>query len=385
MTMPAIPRALLDRLGLQNVESFTAFKDDKFVKMIAGRQDGPVLNSGTWSGVFGGTSGVTLASFMSKHKTYGGEGDHKVQPTGANIGVLSQLSGQSAWSIIQGNCDPQLNDIFTDIVYEENADGKIKGVPAIWIRGKCLRMLEVEGIYKDASGTNEIPGDVKEALNTWTLFGDLPRIRIDTVNIVGISINQTIMNTPTYIVPEFRDSTSNFDSGIKGTIGMLSAQRFDNAMLRFGGRDLSIASSYYGTTALPLWSKTKVWLATSWYSMSHKLCNGTLFLKNGDTPISIGMNIQFKLGQFDMLAQVDTISENFRIDANGTKVMQTKIGFSHMCVAYGNILSFLPNGAANDLYNSFGNPAWEVPLAAAKIASGLPGIDFNELDFETIG
>jgi hypothetical protein len=152
---------------------------------------------------------------------------------------------------------------------------------------------------------------------------------------------------------------------------MTQAVRLDSAMRRFGGSDFPVKSTYFGTTNVREWAATKVWLGVSWHADNYRTASGSLTLKDHSIPFAVGLNIQFKIGNYLLVAHIESINSSFSVSPEGIKTTVTTIRFSRlMGVTKKGALQFLPAGAFTDMFDAFA-PISETPDAEVEEATGL--------------
>jgi len=337
MTMPWLPKAFLDAMDCDSeVDPQNPFATG-FAKIIAGRCNGPAFNK-NWDGFF--TAGNEISSipglpesvsippptsikdYIKFHADYA---DNVIlQATSASGMVMSQLGNTSAWTILERTCDPQYNEIYTDMLYEKDGSS-VRAYPVVVIRGKPWRTQAAEKV------ANIEPLTQPAIYKTWPKFDDLPRISLDSTLMMSISFTNTVTTSPTYFHLGF--DGSHFDALNRATAQFSAWLQARNSaeMYRFGGSEQCMDTNYwYDGTDMQDWAKTRITLGKVWYGYNYRTANGHLRIKDPGIPLSIGMNIQFTINDSTLVAQVDSISVDFAVEQTGVKQTVTTIGFSRL-------------------------------------------------------
>jgi hypothetical protein len=385
-TMPDIPKTLLERLGwvvsdsppastglgstgmtvsdTPPINPRTAFRDG-FAVVIAGRQSDSVNNDGDWNGIFedGG-----IEEFKAFHENY--EGNKVLQPDCANISSIAQIGDRSVWDLINGHCDPSMNDIFTDILYESDTDGNIMARPAIFVRGKPFRTVAAEKLvpWKEYDGLDVF-------MDSWTLYDDVPRVRVDSTLITTMNISNSSTGLSNYLRAEYTVTGELQDQSQNKEICMIEAARFEGSMRRFGGQQFSIQSRYYNAEDPRLWAAGKVWLGASWELDAYRTASGSITVKDYSLPVSVGMNIQFTVGKYELVAHVEQVAASFIIDEAGNRYSSQTIGFSRLMAINPatDELDFLPPGAFADIFDVIAAKSMPAPSVEEEVLADANG------------
>lgn len=337
VTMPDVPKSVLNRMNLSNTNPKGAFQND-FALMIAGRQLNSIYNDGDWDGQFNDIK-TELIDNISDFA-----GDVTGQPVGLGTGVLSQLGKASVWSLISEYTDPSMNEAFTDILYQKPQSGSyLIFRPAIFVRGKPYKTVVVDDLM-ETSGI--LDDSIRDMYDTWTYYEDLPRIRIDDTLILGAEFSSTIASSPNYVYADYHGMDGISQATYNQQWGTLFRKKLNPEMERFGGNIFPVKTQYYHCPGQELmWAKTRIALGVAWQSYLYRMASGTLQIKDSSIPLTVGFNMQFDFGDYEIVAQIESISVNFHISESGVKETTTSIAFSRaMMVTETGDLDFLPQG-----------------------------------------
>lgn len=272
---------------------------DGFAKMMIGVQKGRVISSPNWNGVFKKSE---LDSFSSNLKSGHDAMGLKVSVPGISMVVQSELS---AWRALDNFCDNTVNEAFTDIWHVEGSNGNIFSQPVIVFRNKPFLIKSLVNDFKKRYDRTAIISD-------WTYYDDVPRVNIPDSAIVAFSVNNTFMNSPNYSRMEYRNvlnaQTSNAISAVDGII------RLEDQMKRFGGIANSYETSFMPTKDSADWFKGMRELLHLWHGYSYMMGNGVLNIKDGNLAISVGLNAQFKFGEFTLCGHIESYNVDLSID-----------------------------------------------------------------------
>ncbi|MEM4379061.1 MAG: hypothetical protein QXL01_00040 [Thermoplasmatales archaeon] len=374
VTMPSVPKSLLNRLGLEEADPKNAFNTG-FTTIWGGVQNGPIRNDGTWNGI------LDLVELDYLLKTNFNK-DPSDRPQVTGIAAILQ-SGASAWDLLNSICDPSLNEFFTDLVYEKGAKGDIVARPVIFARDKpfCPKVLL----------DNEL-SDVKDELSNFTKYDDLPRIYIDSTYIQELQLSNTITNSKNFIRVAISnmivsDDINKFLSNANGLV------RLDPEMRRFGGNSITLSSNYFASNfaaesnnslsvdslqdaisdvasgEIPMppskflledWIKKIVHLAKAWYGYDYRMAYGTLTLKDNNFTFTLGMNAQFRVGEYLLVGHIEAIHTTVTVDEKGNHKTITRLELSRIMQYDENEtkLRFIPISAMMNLMNA---PKQQVP------------------------
>jgi hypothetical protein len=121
----------------------------------------------------------------------------------------------------------------------------------------------------------------------------------------------------------------------------------------------------------PEWvSKMKAALA-SWYSFDYRMLNGQLVIKDDNFALTLGFNLQFRIGDYELVGHIESINTAANVDGKGNTITETTIRLSRIvAVDSDNSLKFIPPEHFGDLTNS----APEGSNQVAGINLSIPGI-----------
>jgi hypothetical protein len=367
-TMPSMPRAILDRLGMPATLSTTnpfGNKDGEgIVTVISGIQTEAFRNDGTWDGF------LSDGDFDKFKKMYDNVAEDK--PRSTAIGMLTQLNF-SAWSILSSMCEPSVNEAFTDIMYVRK-DGKIIPKLVVFIRDKPFLTNHAQQLAKKVSP--------KIGITTkWSRYENLPRAKIDSVYIAGMRFSGTLLNSPNMVQPTLTSSI--VDDKLSGA---LSAQngfvRIDSTMRRWGGDPSYPTATYTFTSASDknriedFISEMKA-LFVAWHSFNYKMLSGTLLIKDPGYPIMVGMNVQFNFGEKEFVGHVDSVNMQMVVDEKGLPTTHMSIQLQRIMAVDGSNLRLLEPIEISDIRKKPQHPALNLTQISLPNLS-LPPLKFGE-------
>lgn len=315
LTMPALPKLLLKRIGAPAASTGKNPFSTGTAEVLTGVQKGGVYNDGKWNGIFKETS---IQDFKNGKLNKNPED----RPAARQLAVLIQ-QGVPAWQILSQYCDPEFNEVFTDTWYSQQDDGTVVSTPVVVVRDKPFLMK----IERDLSNSEQGPAP-KFPLTNWTLYDDLPRVRITKDCIVAFNISNTFMNSPNLLRVNYYDhqDKNKIPTAWVHTVGFL-APVFANRE-RFGGLEYEIKTSYMGQKAdfsPEIWFGTAVRWAKAVHSNGYKFSRGTLSIKDNNVPIALGLNVQFQVGKFQIVGHVSALRTYVNVLENGVVDTTTQI------------------------------------------------------------
>jgi hypothetical protein len=414
LRLPEMPQSLIDRLQMKNVSQKTAFQDG-FVTVISGIQtessgnfdNGVFLSSSdnlrsAAAALMGGGSFLENSNGVTEYqKIFNKDENHKLLPNSASLKTLSQIGNVTIWKMIEDYCDPNLNEMFTDIYYTETTGGSnatIVAQPVVVVRAKPYRTDAAESILGSDLITNNI-------YKSFPKYEDVPTVEISQSLIVDMSISNTINDSPTYFSAGCNGQVDSSEDAQQNAISTIKAVKHVAEMDRFGGNWKVMSSDYFaGVDALD-WQDARIALGRVWYGLDYRTPSGSLVIKDSGLPISVGFNLSWTLpivpsdrkeslpgltSAMNMLkkpnndenfikvvVQVESISTTFRVNPDGSRSTQTTIGFSRMMgVGLEGNLYFLPSAAFGNIFNTpLAEEATKAPLISGigDFAKSLEG------------
>lgn len=358
---PRVPMKLLQRLGLPTADPEDPYETG-FVKVITGVQKVPVCNDGLWDGIFGSDS--------SNKADVDEYGDSFYVPDNRPImpNVTAMLGqGSSAWDLLTNHCEPSINDVYTDFMYERR-DGVIYSRPTVFVRDKPYLMRTLMTPLQVSAPQADLDG--------WSKYDDIPRIQIDARFIVRLNVGQTIENSPNVFRVNFMNPSGGFQVA-KSVAQYAGFDRLDSEAARHGGKEWYIQTQYTGTikTGVALlqpspeaWYITLKTVGKAWYGYNYRQGFGRMTLRDYNTPVTIGSNISFQIGSFTLVAHVEAISIVHQINEQGGRVTVTDITLDR-------IVKALPDGSL-DFFTPAELRSLNVidPEAGAAFGLEVPGL-----------
>ena len=328
--MPQVPAPLLARLGLKSDQGMWA---SGFVKMISGVYLEPweYLTEGWdgsgWDGLFdaNGPSVPSIDDYASSHLS---SQEETGRPFARSIQTLMVMNSP-VWDLIKSFCDPGWNEFYTDMLYEIDDDGKERVQPVIVFRDIPF-LLEA---IRDEMPSYEDP-IMEEIIDRHTTYDSLPRIEIESAAIASFSIQNSIRNSKNLLRIEpassglVKKNSSDFTDIRHGYM------RLPAEMSRFGGQDFALATNF--TDLSSEFSSSQAWahvmrdLTVAWYAYDYRFFSGQLSIKDYNSPISLGMNVQFQIGNFVLVGHVEAINFSVMADDRGAVQNFMNISLSHI-------------------------------------------------------
>ena len=378
-SMPEIPKDLLGRLQFSGKDSRDAFAKG-LISIITGRQV-PVLAGqldlvNNWDGFFS-EGKVTFSDFEKSYTDFAD--DRTLQPYASDMPLMAQIQHGSIWSLIASNCDPQVNEIYTDIFYEKTSSGFITPKLSLIIRGRPFKTKAAEAMCYEAEdepapadkkqvwGSALIEGespslwkDLASALSgkvpmlgefvkkpsaskskeknsmydSWNYYEDIPRITLDSALIVGMNITNTFMSSPTLFTLGESGGPDNLKDTDLTKWAVLYTKRHDAETLRFGTHYKSLVTQYFyadghGAGGVD-WFFCFAGLSRVWDGFNYRTASGVLRIKDPGLPLSVGFNLQFTITGVTYVVHIESIDTSFSMDESGNKTTMTSIQFSRM-------------------------------------------------------
>ena len=310
--LPYIPADLLKDLGFSNdvTPENAMFADDGFLNLLLGVQKNDkktVLKNGI---------------FESEEQM-----KNLYTPT-ADRPILSSVGPEFAdsmqmWQLLQQRTDVNNStENFVDFFYIKK-DNKIHPRPVYVLRDKPYILKYVR--------------DGIELNTAWTNYDSVPIIDLPAEAITQINVNNTFQNSPNYITCKFSSDLYQADSVVNHNIYRYSRVRLGDSINRFGGMTHVYNTPYTAINAQTQdlhtdWYKDLAAVQLFWHSYDFKFWHGSLNLLDPSIPISLGMNIRFRLGNFVCVAQVEAVSYSHMIYDNGIKRTTSSVQFSHLVI-----------------------------------------------------
>jgi hypothetical protein len=357
-TAPYIPESVLSRLGIKKKGAGANPYESGFMRVITGIQSEPIYSDGNWNGVF---SSPNIDGVIANYK----EGYKKSPIKPLTMGLQVTLGhGASAWDLLSTQCDNSINEVYTDFLYEEDGNKNIVGKPVIVVRNKPFLLRKIQ--------KNLIQGiNIQADLSSFPVYDDLPRHRVETDSIIVFRLNSTFLNSPNYIRISYQPQGVVNKTGEPAALAA-GLVRLDSEMKRFGGNEYEVSIGYTNTENLNPkdaqpqntgtvidWFKQVKSLAQAWYSYGYRMATGVLTLKENNLPISVGNNIQFTFGSFEVVAHVESVSFDFQIGPDGLQSNTTTLTLTHIVQAIDGNLDFID-------MTHFGNLLQSTPTKSAK-------------------
>lgn len=316
--LPKIPAELLQDLGYpSSVTPDDAFRaENGFMSMLLGvltKNSKDIMNNGVFN------------TEDDLNNLYTPVGD---RPILSNVGP-EFADGIAAWSLIKNRTDrDNSTEMFTDIWYYKDGDS-IKPRPVFVLRDKPFMLKYLK--------------DSLKLTTQWSDYDSVPVVDVPDVVIKSVSLNNTFFNSPNYTTCRFTSPTIKPNSIIANEIFRLSRVKSQNEMNRFGGITYTYNTPYVSINTLNLaqsnkegvsvnWYQDLAFVQWAWHNNDYRTWHGNMVLLDPGIPLSIGLNIRFKIGIFTCIAQVKGLSYQHQVLQNNIKRTQCSVSFSNLVV-----------------------------------------------------
>jgi hypothetical protein len=266
-------------------------------------------------------------------------GYNKYKPTQESKGIVDPFSLQGAhsfWEILQNNSCPVLNEMVVEMRPQADSTSLL-----LYNRIKPFAI-------KGAKSTSELKSQPDGGMLV-SHFQDILTHTIDPLSIIAINAGTNWKDKYNFaeVKPNWVDERT-----IEAAVKQQSQLADQNAWDREGFRPMIYGSRYLPASALSsdiqTWSlenfKSWVFALKTWYFNTHKMLNGTLVMAGVEHYIAVGDNIKIDAAIVNpsrnfngaqaaakdstyLLAHVESISNTFSVDANGTRAYRTTIEF----------------------------------------------------------
>ena len=378
--MPHVPPSLLARLGMNTVDSHNPFSTG-FLTVITGTLAHPNSKfTHKWNGVFDNIRDLSKMYDMNPPG----------RPVASNM-VSLLTNGDSVWALLTKYCDPSLNEFVTDIIYEERTDvlnPSIVARPVLFVRDKPFAL-------KTLSGSLTHP---------WTKYDNLPRIKIQSAYITSFTIGNTIINSPNFIRPNFTSELIDTNT-IKPAAEVYGTIRLEPEINRFGGNEFFIDTNFVSqewtgqgsnkvkgatnttppavnsASSNPLsaisdfvdrskgvlgWFKDIARVAQIWHSYDYRMATGVLKIKDHNVPITVGFNVEFKIGKRLLVGHVESVGIEYEQQSGGLKTTNTVLRLSKIVQVNTSVKGFSISGDTLELLTPSEIGSLFIPLPAKE-------------------
>lgn len=378
---PQIPVDILRRVTGQtfnNDVSVSANAYHDMVKVITGIKAPAAFSSSDWNGVFN-ADGQDNSIQRFKEQMEQNYIHRPYQYRGGSI-LSSLMNEMVVWDIVSSYCDSAFNEVYTDLWYSTDATGTVYGQPVIVVRDKPFMMRRVLNRTEEfiPFQTASMGINVQQKMNDhWSYYDDLPRVRIQPAAISQADIKVTSATSPNYFSltstsPQYQ--VTDFINAIALNIHSMVAEQE-----RFGGQECipeiqfangsdtkppstpASADVPESTNSAPNSGETISYYTVLvdtlrvWHGYLYRMGEGQIILHGDIHNISVGFNVQFQIGYFDLVGHVESFSTSYSIDSDGSEHTTTTVQLSRIVwqpANTGNELRFLPMNAWGRLFDS---------------------------------
>lgn len=362
--------------------------DTGFIRVVSGNKYPPFLSAGSWEGYFSkglnpGDAGPanpnpSINDLIAYTKNSWETRKDKVVIPNSLTAINTAVS---AWSLISLYLEPDLYEVYTDMLHQEGASSETpSSIPVIFIRAKPYALKyyieNSQGYAFETTTGNAGSGvNIKERIKEdWTTYDNIPTIEINSASIMSFSIQNEFQTSPNYIRTYIggdngiSQDTKNIVSAQNRTL--LTAQRD-----RFGGQSYQgnitfniieqeeseqsggpgqSGQSGSGVSNIVEYSRIAMELWRLWFGYIYEMPNATLTIKDDNYPLTVGFNIKFRVGNFDLVGHVESYSVQASIDGRGVETTNISIALSRIVADYTNLggvgLAPLPPSAFGNLF-----------------------------------
>ena len=334
---PQIPELLKERLELKSsglgsvlssglgINSSQSSYAQGFVKVLTGVQTKPINNI-DWNGIW--DSNNSLEEYQDNLKK-GYTKDNPIQRTVNGANLFTQI-GKSAWEMLSLYCNNTFTEIYSDLLYVNSGSKfawkpEVRNIicqPIIMIRDKPFLMKKFKP-------------ELKYAKQGWTFYDDIPCVTINSTGIISIRFQNTCVTSPNYLRPEFDSSTANRNKINSLALSSDSIIRMVEEQNMFGGQEKFLYTFYLPDATNDQGSIEDMFNATTelgkyWYSYLYKMYSARIMLKEDGSALSVGNNLQFKIGKYNVVGHIDAFETNFTINQNGLETYTTSVSLSRI-------------------------------------------------------
>ena len=315
---------------------------------------------------------------LSSYNTY--------QDTNEAFGFIDPFSIQGTntfWQILLDNSNPALNELYNEIEWERNNQGKIG--PSLTIFNRI----------KPFSYQTNLPLVTPES-NIRSPFTLLKTHVIDNLKVMNLNVGTNWRDKYNFV--EIRPLFQDFD--ILAGWTAQKAQGFDPvAFNREGFRPLIVGTKQFpvlpiGTTGTYDANQLSSWIALlkEWYFDTHKLLNGTLTMTGTTEYIAVGNNIVFEAGLVNptvnisnaairnsekninyILAHVENVEHTFTVGSDGARTYVTTIQFIRGIVVNKNENNYtlVGSGSLDELASTIQNIKYKNTVNTFSTSDGI--------------
>lgn len=264
-------------------------------------------------------------------------GPNTYEDQGEASGFIDPFTLQGShtmWQVLMENSNPVLNEMFCDIVWDDNS-------PRLTLYNR-IRPFSYKKFTPKAG----------KSVGFESYFQHVKTHQIDTVDVLAVNAGTNWRDKFNFIEikPQFQEFA------VVSNWYKQKSQIFDpDAFNREGFRPLIFDTKQFpsgkGSSGLPEdvgidWGQLEVWarLLREWYFGTHRLLNGTITLHGSTDYISVGSNVRFSADLINpnpninaatkqkgknqyILAHVESISHSFGVASDGARTYLTTINF----------------------------------------------------------
>lgn len=329
LLMPKVPKKLLLSLGVPEEDLKNPFRGD-LVAQVFGVLDKPITEFDSITGVF--RSDVLKSSYSVADK----------RPLYSNI-ISVFVNGESAWQLLSQNCDPYVNEVFTDLYYYKDAGGVVRSRPLIVFRDKPF-VLETS--------------KSKENLSTnWSSYDMVPRTTIDAAQIERLDLSHTFTNSPNYIRVQYMSEGMFQSDEMRIRAELAGTFRLPAEMLRYGGQTSYIQTPYMATNGgyLPYWYRDVAVLTSYWEGQRFRMPSAQLIVRDTNACYTVGMNIRFKIGANVLVGHLVNMSITYSRNSEGTHRTTTVLNLDRLVMEDpkdSSKLTYMPEELIRNIYQT---------------------------------
>lgn len=385
--MPAVPKELLEDVGAPNTDPNNPFASGEgLASVLLGvvsqpldadvRMEQRTGIAGAFSGLFPSQSAIDMYDVTTD------------RPVKTNV-LMEFTRGESFWSIVTTKSEPEYHETFVDTWYYDMGDGQIGARPVFVFRD---RPYSIRKYYEQLNNVSEFTA-------RWTKYDDLPRVFIDNTAVRDITLRSTFFNSPNYIIPNIVPGAVSSGSPAAQMGPVYGRVRLGPEMVRFGAIELQVpmqfaivdnvsmpqiaqtessafgaASGSSGSCSVNVnWYRDCAQVSYLWHGFNYRFLSGSLVMEDDNTPLMIGNNITWKMGENTLCAQVEGLNYQHSVDmGTGKKSTTIQVSFSYCCLVNADgSLALLGPSAMNDIFDKQVDDQFSVNATGGGISSWL--------------
>lgn len=319
LLLPKVPRKLLAELGVPAEEQESPFEGN-FVAQFFGILNGDVSGQEPRED----EKEFMDAPFNSKRGVFRqGALDTQIveaqnRPSYSNI-IPVFVQGQSVWDLLTQNCDQFVNEVYTDIHYYMDTNGKVISRPMIVFRDKPFILQSAKTAEKDL-------------IANWSSYDYLPRIEVPFETIERIDIDHGFTHSPNYLRVQCLPEGAISSKSQQVLAEITSTLRLPSEMQRYGGQTSYIQTPYVSTKeeVSAKWWQDVSKMQVHWESHRYRMPDVQLIIRDTNICFSVGNNVKFKVGIHTFVGHLKNLSITYSRNSEATHRTTTVLSLERL-------------------------------------------------------